>query len=226
VAGSTASAALKGKALRRAGAIAGLVAGPFFLISVGLNSWASIDFLHRLGWEFVGGEPVPWPSSLARGPYGWAQVATFVITGLLIVVLAVAVRDQLPHGRASGPAVVLLALLGVALLLAAFRVDVPMLSGGSPATWHGWVHGIAFLLIVATGVLAPPTMALAVRGDASWRPIAVVSFAASALFIVFLFVPWGNASFLLAIVTLFAWMAAIAVRLATHQQSQQDQQAT
>jgi hypothetical protein len=163
---------------------------------------------------------------LARGPYGWAQVATFVITGLLIVVLAVAVRDQLPHGRASGPAVVLLALLGVALLLAAFRVDVPMLSGGSPATWHGWVHGIAFLLIVATGVLAPPTMALAVRGDASWRPIAVVSFAASVLFIVFLFMPWGNASFLLAIVTLFAWLAAIAVRLATHQQSQQDQQAT
>ena len=101
MAGSTTSAAEKGTALRRAGAIAGLVAGPFFLISVGLNSWASIDYLHRLGWEFVGGEQVPWPSSLARGPYGWAQVATFVITGLLIVVLAIAVRDQLPHsGRA------------------------------------------------------------------------------------------------------------------------------
>ena len=78
----------------------------------GLNTWASIVYLHRLGWEFVGGEQVPWPSSLARGPYGWAQVATFVITGLLIVVLAVAVRDQLPRRRASGFAVVLLALLG------------------------------------------------------------------------------------------------------------------
>jgi hypothetical protein len=29
------------------------------------------------------------PSSLARGPYGWAPIATFVITGLLIVILAV-----------------------------------------------------------------------------------------------------------------------------------------
>jgi hypothetical protein len=56
--------------------LAGLLAGPFFLISVGLNTWASIAYLHRLGWEFVGGEPVPWPSSLARGPQGWAQVAT------------------------------------------------------------------------------------------------------------------------------------------------------
>ena len=143
----------------------------------------------------------------------WAQVATFVITGLLIVVLAVAVRDQLPRRRVSGFAVVLLALLGVALILAAFRVDVPMLSGGSPATWHGWVHGIAFLLIIALGVLAPLTMALTVCGDPCWRPIAVVSVVASALFAVFLFLPLGNATFLLAIVTVFAWIASVAVRL-------------
>jgi hypothetical protein len=111
---------------------------------------------------------------------------------------------------------VLLALLGVALILAGFRVDVPMLSGGSPATWHGGVHGIAFLLIIATGVLAPLTMALAMRGDAGWRPITVMSLAASALFVVFLFFPWGNASFLVAIVTVFAWITAVAVRLATY----------
>lgn len=58
----------------------------------------------------------------------------FVITGLLIVVLAIAVRDQQPRWRASSFAVVLLALLGVGLILAAFRVDVPMLSCGSPVT--------------------------------------------------------------------------------------------
>jgi hypothetical protein len=196
--------------------VAGLVAGPFFLISVGLNTWASIDYLQSLGWEFVGGEQVPWPSSLARGPYGWAQVATFVVTGLLIVVLAIAVRDQLPRRRASSFAVMLLVLLGVALILAAFRVDTPMLRGGSANTWHGWIHGIAFLLIIATGVLAPLTTALAVRRDPGWRPIAVVSVAASALFVVFLFLPWGNATFLLGIVTLFTWIASVAVRLATY----------
>jgi hypothetical protein len=216
VAGSTTDAAEKGEALRRAGAIAGLAAGPFFLISVGLNSWASIDYLDRLGWEFVGGEQVPWPSSLARGPYGWAQVATFVITGLLIMLLAIAMRDQLPRKRASSVAVLLLALLGVALLLAAFRVDTPMLRGGNPDTWHGWIHGIGFLLIIATGVLAPLTMALAVRRDPGWRPIAVLSLATSALFVVFLLLPWGNATFLMAIVTLFAWITSVAVRLATY----------
>ena len=207
---------MKGNALRRAGVVAGIVAGPFFLVSVGLNTWASMDYLRGLGWEFVGGEQVPWPSSLARGPYGWAQVATFAITGLLIVFLAIAVRDQLPRRWLSGVAVVLLALLGVALILAAFRVDVPMLSGGTPATWNGWIHGIAFLLIIAMGVLAPLTMALALRGNPGWRPIAVVSVAASALFVVFLILPWGNSTFLLAIITVFAWIAALAARLATH----------
>jgi hypothetical protein len=206
---------VKGEARRRAGVLAGLLAGPFFLISVGLNTWASIDYLHQLGWEFVGGGQVPWPSSLAHGPYGWAQVATFVITGLLIVILAFAVRDQLPRRRTSSFAVMLLTLLGVALMLAAFPVDAPMLSGGYPETWNGWVHGTAFLLIIATGVLAPVAMALAVRRDPGWRPIPVVSLAASALFVVFLLLPWGNASFLMAIVTLFAWIAAVAVRLAT-----------
>jgi hypothetical protein len=207
---------VKGKALRRAGGIAGLVAGPFFLISVGLNSWASIDYLHGLGWAFVGGEQVPWPSSLASGPYGWVQVATFVITGLLMMVLAIAVRDQLPRRRASSFAVLLLGVFGVALILAAFRVDTSMLKGGNPDTWHGWIHEIAFLLIIATGVLAPLTMGLAARGDRSWRPIGVVSLTATALLVVFLIFPWGNAPFLMAILTLFGWIAALAARLTTH----------
>jgi len=59
-------------------------------------------------------------------------------------------------------------------------------------------------------------MALAVQRNAGWRPITVMSLAASALLVVFLFWPWGNASFLVAIVTVFAWIAAVAVRLATH----------
>lgn len=104
----------------------------------------------------------------------------------------------------------------MALILAAFRVDVAMMSGGNPATWNGWVHGIAFLLIIAAGVLAPLTMALAVRRDPSWRPITVVSLTTGALFIVFLILPWDDASFLMAIVTLFGWMAALATRPGTH----------
>ena len=199
--------------MRRTGSLAGLVAGPFFLASVGLNTWVSLNYLHNLGWELVGGAELPWPSSLARGPYAWAQIATFVITGLLVGVLAASLREGLPNRRASQLAVALFGPLSAALILAAFPVDVPMLSGSEPVTWKGWVHGIAFLLILATGVLAPLAMALAVRRDASWRPITLVSLAAAVLFVLFLLLPWGNATFLLAIATLFAWIAASAARL-------------
>ena len=180
------------------------------MASVGLSTWASLGYLHSLGWEFVGGDQVPWPSSLARGPYGWAQIATFLVTGVLFVVFAVSLREALPGGRASKLAVALLRLLGLALILAAFPVDVPMLTGGQPETWHGWLHAIAFLLIIAMGVLAPLAMALAARGDSSWRPTAPVSLATAALFVVFLLLPWGNATFLMAIVTLFGWIAVVA----------------
>ena len=104
---------------------------------------------------------------------------TFIITGLLVGVLAASLRKGLPDRRASKLAVALLGLLSAALMLAAFPVDLPMLTGGQPETWNGWMHGIAFLLIIATGVLAPLAMALAVRrtpaGDRSgwspWRPL-------------------------------------------------------
>jgi Protein of unknown function (DUF998) len=197
-------------ALRRAGSLAGLVAGPFFCASVVLNTWMSLDYLHSLGWQFVGGEQVPWPSALARGPHAWAQIATFVISGLLVGVLAVSLSERLPDRRTSKLAVVLMGLLGAALILAACPVDAPMLTGGQPETWNGWMHGIAFLMIIATGLLAPLAMALAVRRDANWRPMTVVSLAAAALFVLFLFLPWGNATFLMAIATVFAWIAAVA----------------
>jgi hypothetical protein len=57
-------------------------------------------------------------------------------------------------------------------------------------------------------------MALGVRGNPGLRPIGVISLAASGLLVVFC--SCRNASFLLAIVTVFAWITAVAVRLATY----------
>ena len=95
--------------LRRAGVLAGILARPFFLISIGLNTWASLGYLHQLGWEF---------RRRRAGPVAELAGARAVRLGpnckrchyrLLVVVLAVAVRDQLPQKRARGFAVVLLA---------------------------------------------------------------------------------------------------------------------
>jgi hypothetical protein len=45
---------MKSEGLRRAGVLAGLLAGPIFLVSVGLNTWASVGYLYQLRWEFTG----------------------------------------------------------------------------------------------------------------------------------------------------------------------------
>ena len=52
-------------------------------------------------------------------------------------------------------------------------------------------------------------MALEVQRNPGWRPIAVISLAASGLLVVFLLLPWGNASFPWAIVTVFAWIGLL-----------------
>jgi hypothetical protein len=62
---------------------------------------------------------------------------------------------------------------------------------------------------------AEPATALAVRGERSWRPIGVVSLAATTLLVVSLSLPWSNAPVLSAIITLFGWIAALAARLTT-----------
>ena len=67
------------------------------------------------------------------------------------------------------------------------------------------VHAIAFLLIIAMAVLAPLTVALALPGNPAgdrsrsfhWRLVALRGGS--------LFLPWGKAIFLQAIVRLFAW---------------------
>ena len=123
---------MKGATLRRAGVLAGLLVGPFFLISVGLNTWASTGYLHGLGWQFVGGGQVPWPSRWRAGRNAVGRKLRPSCYGLADCDPRRCGGDRLPCRRASSFAVVLLAMLGVALILAAFRVDVPMLVAGVP----------------------------------------------------------------------------------------------
>ena len=54
------------------------------------------------------------------------------------------------------------------------------------------VAWIAFLLIIATGVLAFDVWVSPYEVIRSWRPTAVFSVAASVLFVVFLFLPWAT----------------------------------
>lgn len=78
------------------------------------------------------------------GPFGWLHVANSVLFGALLVVFALGLHWGLAGGSKVGPA--LPAVTGAAMALSGFKTD-PHISGG-PESWHGMIHGIAYLLFV------------------------------------------------------------------------------
>src|SRR6476619_359892 len=117
--------------------LAGIVAGPFFLGLILLNTWLSRDFLHSIGWQLTGGKSVPYPSCLALGPHGWMQVGAFLITGLLVIAFALGLRRVLPRRRLSTAGVALLTAFGAALAASSSKTDWSTVHGDSPTTVNG-----------------------------------------------------------------------------------------
>ena len=87
----------------------------------GSTRWRAWTDLQSLGWQFLGGEQVPWPSSLARGPFAWAQIATFALTGFLVLFLA------LPWGNATFLLAVITIFAWIAVV--AVRIRAPRGTG-------------------------------------------------------------------------------------------------
>lgn len=126
--------------------ICGAIAGPFFT-----TAWF-LQGLFRANYD-----PMRHPiSSLSIGEYGWIQIATFIITGLLIVAFAIELRQILrqPSGSVWGP--FLVELVGIGLIGTGLFVTDP-LNGYPPGTpliptertTHGILHdlfGIPFFL--------------------------------------------------------------------------------
>ncbi|MET8306045.1 MULTISPECIES: DUF998 domain-containing protein [unclassified Micromonospora] len=138
--------------LDRALLAGGVLAGPIFAGS------ALLQGLTRDGFDFRR-HPV---SVLSTGELGWIQIATFLVTGVLCVLAAGALRRSTGTGSVWVPR--LLALYGLGLVGAAifsadpadgFPVGTPR--GAGQISWHGGLHflvaAVAFVsLIVATVV--------------------------------------------------------------------------
>lgn len=196
------------------GPAAGIAAGPLFLGLILLNTWWSRDFLHSIGWRLLGGENLPYPSCLALGPHGWMQIVAFAVTGLFVVTFAIDLCRVIPRRPSAIVATALLVLFGTAIVTSAARVDWTSVHGYGPSTPNGWIHGISFVVAMSSVLLATFVLGLALRGDRSWRPFAVVSPLVGVALILSLFVgPHGQATFIVFLAILFGWIAALALRL-------------
>jgi hypothetical protein len=193
---------------------AGVVVGPFYL-GLGLA-----QALLREGFD-LGRHPL---SLLADGPGGWVQTANFVISGLLVIVAAMGIREALrPQSRAAGW---ILAVFGVSMLVAAvFRAD-PMdgFPGGTPKgmpatlSTSGMVHfmaaGLGFLALAVSCFLVG--VAMVRRRERGW--VGFSFFAGASVIGGFIgpgLIPASGpvAGIWYAVVMGFAWLALISLHL-------------
>ena len=135
----------------------GAGAGPLYVI-VGLA-----QILTREGFDWTRHAL----SLMSNGPWGWVQVANFLLSGLLVLAGAIGLKRGLAIGRGRTAGPLFVAIYGLGLIGAAFFSADPALGfppgtpDGPPAviTTHGLLHfvsgGIGFLgLIAACFVLA------------------------------------------------------------------------
>ena len=117
----------------------GVVAGPLFLLIFAIQVFARSEF------QFTHSEP----SMLSLGPWGWVQIANFVIGGLLIVAGALGVRKVLRTSKGRFWGSLLLGAFGFCQIGVGAFVTDPIRSPTS-MTFHGTMH----LVFGATGFTA------------------------------------------------------------------------
>ena len=184
------------------------------------------DFMRGLGWHPINDPTFDWPSGLALGKYGIMMTATFIISGLLIAALALRLKADLKPSPALAPGAsvnqtqgrpagtskagsTLLALSGLALAGLAFTTDPTIRD--YPATWHGPLHDLSFVLLGLTLFPAMIVLGFAFRNNESWRNLSIYTWLTLA-FAIPAFVLKG-AAFYVFLFAILVWCEVIAIRV-------------
>jgi hypothetical protein len=167
------------------------------------------DFLLSLGWHPLSAPTFDWPSGLALGAYGWVMTATFIISGLTLTFFASGLCLSLPPSRLTLIASFALSLAGLALAGLAFTTDPTLRS--TPATWHGRLHDLSFVLLGVTLMPSMIWLGFAFRHSVAWRSLSSYTWLTA-----FLAVPTFSlkgAAFYIFLLTVLIWMEVLAMRL-------------
>lgn len=119
-------------------------------------------------------------SQLALGPWGFVQVVNFLVTGVLVIAAARGLRGVPGSGRAAVWGLRLLVCFGAGMLIAGVFVADP--GYGFPAgtpdgpgqiSWHGALHGVGFVVAMASWTAAMIVLARAFAGHGDRAPAAI-----------------------------------------------------
>jgi hypothetical membrane protein len=167
------------------------------------------DFMRGLGWHPINAPTFDWPIGLALGKYGFVMTATFIISGLVIAALTVRLYLDIKPARTSQTGSMLLALSGLALAGLAFTTDPTIRT--TPATWHGQLHDLSFVLLGLTLFAAMIVLGFAFRNDERWRNLSLYTWLTLA-FSIPAFVLKG-AAFYVFLSAILLWMESVAWKL-------------
>jgi hypothetical membrane protein len=191
----------------RAAAVAGMLGPALFAATLLALTVLQYDFMLGMGWRPLADPAGAWPSGLALGPHGWAQNASFVLSGILLTLFATGLHLGATRGSWIGPA--LLSVAGAAMALMGFETD-PIRSTG-PRTLHNLIHDLAFALFVLA--LLPSFFFLwrRFRKDSLWRDHARYTLATGVIATLSLFLP--GVAYYLFIAVVLVWISTTGVKL-------------
>jgi hypothetical protein len=196
--------------MRRLALYFGLIGPLLFAGMLAALTLLQFDFLLGLGWDPLRDPTFDWPSGNALGPYGIWMTATFLVSGLMMVLFALRLRLDLRPAPVSTVGSTLLVLAGLALMGLAFTTDPTLRS--TPATWHGRLHDASFVFLGLTLLPAMIALGRAFQLDPRWRGMAAYTWLTVALALP-TFVLKG-AAFYIFLLAVLAWSEVAAIRLA------------
>ena len=162
--------------------------------------------MRSLGWDPIRAPTMDWPSGLALGPLGWIVTVTFLFSGASLAVFALGLRPKLSTGSSG---ITLLVLGGLALMGLAFSTDPTLRT--SPATWHGRLHDLSFVLLGITLMPGMLMLGASFRCDPRWVDLAVYSFATASLALPTFFIK--GVAFYVFLVAILIWCEVMTFRL-------------
>jgi len=187
--------------------------GPLvFAAVVTTLTFIKYDFVLSLGWDPIKRPTFDWPSGLALGQYGIVMTATFIISGLLIAALALRLKADLAPAATSRAGSTLLVLSGLVLAGLAFTTDPTIRD--TPATWHGILHDLSFVLLGLTLFPAMIVLGFAFRKNKPWKKFSLYTWLTAACAIP-AFILKGAAFYIFLFAILF-WLESLVWELGTH----------
>ncbi len=187
-----------------------ILIGPvLFAFILTILTLVEYEFLLSLGWHPINDPTFDWPSGLALGRFGWVMTATFILTGLLMTLFARRLFLDLKQTPASKLGTTLMACAGLFLAALAFTTDPTIRD--YPATWHGRLHDLSFVLLGLTLFPAMIVLGFAFRADERWKNFAIYTWGTLALAGPAFFIK--GAAFYVFLFAILVWNEIAALRL-------------